>query len=397
MRRLVAYAREALEALWRNRARSGLTMLGMIVGTASVIAVLGIGKAASGGISGTLSSFGDPGLFLSVDPQQDDPQSAQIAYRDAATVAARDARTVAYVLPNFQKSYRMNANGVDYIGTVTSQTDRAADALVLREGRRIDADDVATSARVCLLNRALEKRFFGSGAALGRTIRIDGTRFRIVGVYAEFSASIFTNVGGGDYAEMPYSTYHDLAPGPVDSLELFTRPGATVDDVRSDVVATLQRIHGPRARYTVQDATAFIGAFLKTIAVVGTGLTAIGGVALVVAGIGVMNMMLVSVSERTREIGIRKAIGAGGRDISLQFLMEAVILSLVGGGVGMAFGIGGVALAYGFVASLLGPAPIPWLTIVAVAVGFSMSVGIAFGTYPAIRAGKLDPIEALRS
>jgi putative ABC transport system permease protein len=142
---------------------------------------------------------------------------------------------------------------------------------------------------------------------------------------------------------------------------------------------------------------AFEGAFERSIDVISYGLTAIGAVALLVAGIGVMNIMLVSVTERTREIGIRKAIGAGARDIATQFLLEAVILSLIGGGIGMIFGIGAVLLMYGVVAGLLGPAPIPWLLIVSVAVGFSMVVGVVFGTYPATRAAKLDPIEALRS
>ena len=110
-----------------------------------------------------------------------------------------------------------------------------------------------------------------------------------------------------------------------------------------------------------------------------------------------MNIMLVSVTERTREIGIRKAIGGSSADITTQFLMEAVILSLLGGGTGMVLGIGLVLLVDGIVAGLLGPAPIPWLFIVSLAVGFSMLVGVVFGTYPAIRAGKLDPIQALRS
>ena len=110
-----------------------------------------------------------------------------------------------------------------------------------------------------------------------------------------------------------------------------------------------------------------------------------------------MNIMLVSVSEPTREIGIRKAIGGSRDDIVLQFLMEAIILSFAGGGIGMLCGIGAVLLAYGAVANLLGPAPIPWLLIVAAAVGFSTFVGVIFGTYPALRAGSLDPIEALRS
>lgn len=397
MARLIAYAREAFEALWRNRARSALTMLGMIIGTSSVIAVLGIGHAAAGGISGTLDAFGDPGIFLSVDPEQDDPASAQIRYRDAPLVAAEHPGAIAHSIPNYQRNYHIRGNGVDYIGAVASQTDFIVDSLQLREGRRIDASDVATFAHVCLLGRTMERRFVGGGRALGTVLRIDGERFRVIGVYSDITSSIFNSQGGSDYLEIPYSTFHELEPGPIDSLTLYPRPGATVDDVRGAATATLRRLHGPHATYTVQDATSFERAFERTIGVVSTGLTAIGGVALLVAGIGVMNMMLVSVSERTREIGIRKAIGGSSRDIVLQFLMEAVILSLVGGGAGMLLGIAAVLLAYGVISNLLGPAPLPWLLIVGTAVGFSTFVGVAFGTYPAIRASRLDPIEAMRT
>jgi putative ABC transport system permease protein len=396
--RLLAYAREALEALWRNRARSLLTMLGMIVGTSSVIAVLGIAHAASGGISGTLDAFGDPGIFISVDPEQDDPAAAAIQYRDAALVEAANPLVVLHAVPNYQRNYHIIGDGVDYIGPVASQTDYIVDSLQLREGRRIDASDIADAGRVCLLGRSMEERFAGPGGrALGEVLRIDGVRFRIIGVYSDISSSIFNSQGGSDYLEIPYSTYHELVPGPIDSLTIYPRPGATVDDVRTAVTATLRRLHGPNAAYTLQDATSFERAFERTIGVVGSGLTAIGGVALLVAGIGVMNMMLVSVSERTREIGIRKAIGAGSRDIVLQFLMEAIILSLAGGGIGMLLGIAIVLGAYGFIASLVGPAPLPWLVIVGTAVGFSMFVGVAFGTYPAVRAGRLDPVEAMRN
>ena len=397
MSRILAYAREALEAIWRNRARSVLTMLGMIIGTASVIAVLGIGHAASSGINGQLDAFGNPGFIVAVDPKQDDPAAAQIQYRDIVTLANQNDATLRYLFPNFQRTYHIKGNGVDYVGAVTSQQGVVFDTLTLHEGRRIDQNDIDTAAHVALVSQALERRLYGGGSGLGTVVRVDGVRFRIVGVYDELKAGIFNNVGQSDYIEIPYSTYHQIAPGPIDSLQVYPQPGVTLPQVRDAVVATLRHIHGPRAEYQLQDAVAFLSAFERTIEVVGYGLTAIGGVALVVAGIGIMNIMLVSVNERTREIGIRKAIGGSSRDITLQFLMEAIILSLIGGGTGMAIGIIAVLATYGIVAGLLGPAPIPWLFITSIAVGFSVFVGVVFGTYPAIRAGKLDPIEALRS
>ena len=397
MPRILAYAREALDAIWRNRARSVLTMLGMIIGTASVIAVLGIGHAASSGINGQLDAFGNPGFIVAVDPKQDDPAAAQIQYRDIVTLANQNDATLRYLFPNFQRTYHIKGNGVDYVGAVTSQQGVVFDTLTLHEGRRIDQNDIDTAAHVALVSQALERRLYGGGSGLGTVVRVDGVRFRIVGVYDELKAGIFNNVGQSDYIEIPYSTYHQIAHGPIDSLQVYPQPGVTLPQVRDAVVATLRHIHGPRAEYQLQDAVAFLSAFERTIEVVGYGLTAIGGVALVVAGIGIMNIMLVSVNERTREIGIRKAIGGSSRDITLQFLMEAIILSLIGGGTGMAIGIIAVLATYGIVAGLLGPAPIPWLFITSIAVGFSVFVGVVFGTYPAIRAGKLDPIEALRS
>ena len=397
MNRLAAYALEAFEAIWRNRGRSFLTVLGMIIGTASVIAVLGIGKAASSGINSSLNSLGNPGIIVNVDAQQDDPASATIQYRDVTAIAAATSDLVDHVYPIYQRNYKLKTNGKDYVGTVVSQEEYITDTLTLREGRRIGLADVQNAEHVALVSQEMERRLFGSGYALGQDVRVNGVRFRIVGVYDDLKASLFNVGGNSEWLEIPYPVFHEIAGGPIDSLQVYPKAGATLPVVRDAVEGELRHIHGPQAKYQTQDAVAFEAAFEKTIDVISYGLTAIGGVALLVAGIGVMNIMLVSVTERTREIGIRKAIGASAGDIIMQFLLEAVILSLLGGGIGMLLGIGVVLLMYGAVAGLLGPAPIPWLLVISVAVGFSMVVGVLFGTYPATRAGRLDPIEALRS
>jgi ABC-type antimicrobial peptide transport system permease subunit len=282
-------------------------MLGMIIGTASVITVLGIGNAASNGISTTLDSFGDPGYNLSVDPKIDDPAGAALQYRDVATILERDSDTVSYAYANYNRNYHTVANGIDYIGNVTAQTDRIYDTLTLREGRRINTADVDDSAHVTLMSQSLERRFFGAnGRALGAIVRVNGVRFRVIGVYDELKAGIFSTGGAADYLEIPYTTFHEMEPGPIDNVQLYGQPGVSEEELKTSIVHTLRHLHGPGADYQMQDVNAFLGAFENTIAVVGYGLTAIGGVALLVAGIGIKNIMLVSVTERTREIGIRK-------------------------------------------------------------------------------------------
>jgi len=155
------------------------------------------------------------------------------------------------------------------------------------------------------------------------------------------------------------------------------------------------RIH-PRGQYTVQDQLAFSGVFVRVLSFIGIGLTFIGGVALFVAGVGIMNIMLVSVSERTREIGIRKSIGANAQEIAVQFLVEATVLSLGGGFIGSILGVLIVLAMRGMIERSVGAAPIPWAMVIGIAAVFSITVGIGFGSYPAARAGKLDPVEALR-
>jgi putative ABC transport system permease protein len=394
--RTLAYVQEAFEAIWRNRTRSILTMLGMIIGTASIIGVLGISKAASGGIKGSIADFGDQGIFITADANQDDPARAQIQFRDMPALLEASSDLVRFITPNYSAAYELRSRGIVYTTTVQSQTDNYTDSLTLREGRRMSPDDIGQAAHVALLSQDLAERFFGTASALGEKIKINGAPYRVIGVYDRLKSS-FLNSGGGDYIEIPYTLFHRIKPGPVDFIQVYPKPGVTVETASQAVIEQLQHIHGKRALYTTQDTGAIFGAFNTVIGVIAAALTAIGGVSLLVAGIGIMNIMLVSVTERTREIGLRKSIGASAGDITQQFLTEAILLSLMGGGAGTALGFFAVLAAYAPIAKLVGPAPIPYLLIVSVAVGFSTLVGTVFGTYPAIRAGRMDPIEALRS
>jgi putative ABC transport system permease protein len=397
--RLSAYIAEAFEAIWRNRTRSILTMLGMIIGTSSIIAVLGISKAASGGITGTLNSFGDQGISIGVDPQQDDPNSAQIQYRDIRFIQESVGSKLRHMEPSYARNMTLRANRIKYATFGASGSDFHLDALTLAAGRRIDTNDVKSGAHVCLMTVPLSNRFFpdGPATALGQVVRVGSSRCTVIGVYDEIKGGFFSAIGASDFFEMPYPVFHEIFPGPIDSINLYAAPGVTVGDISDSITAVLHRLHGERAKYITQDNQAQVEGFNVVLGVIATGLSAIGGVALVVAGIGIMNIMLVSVTERTREIGLRKSIGARKGDIMLQFLLEAILLSLLGGGIGTLFGFFAVLGAYGAVQSFVGPAPIPYLLIISIAVGFSTLVGTVFGTYPAYRASRMDPIAALRS
>ena len=397
MTRLLAYLGEAFTAIWRNRTRSLLTMLGMIIGTSSIIAVLGISRAASGGITGTLNSFGDPGITIAVDPNQDDPKSAAIQYRDVRTLQSDLGSLLSYLEPTYARNFTLRSKGKAITTFVASASPKSQASVTLREGRGLSEEDVTSGARVCVVTSQLADKLFKDTPATGQALDLGPMRCTIIGVYGEVKGSLFNSVAASDVAVIPYTTFHSIEPGPIDDLTVYAAPDVTVGRVSDAVDAVLQRLHGPRTQYITQDNTAQLQGFNSALNVIAVGLTGIGGVALVVAGIGIMNIMLVSVTERTREIGLRKAIGATRGDVLLQFLLEAILLSFMGGGVGTLLGFGVTVLGYSAIEKLVGPAPIPYLLIMSVAVGFSAVVGCVFGTYPAIRAARLDPIAALRS
>ena len=398
MTRFLAYLDEAIASLWRNRVRSILTMLGMIIGSASIIAVFGISRAATSGIAATFASFGQSPVVIVPDPSQDYPDLAQIQYRDAKTVAAALGTMSIQVLPIWNRTYKVTTTSkTDYIST-QGDSGIHTDALLMAQGRKVSEEDVASAARVCIVTQDVATEFFGDSGAVGKYLRINGGRYEVVGVYADIKGSFLNTIAGSSTVIVPYTTFHSyLDGGPLDFLAVYPSDPLQGDAVGKASVAALQRAHGGRAKYTVQNTADQLQIFENVLNIIGAGLSAIGGVALVVAGIGIMNIMLVSVAERTREIGIRKSIGASRNDIALQFLMEAVLLSLFGGLIGMGLGLLTTVGAANLLSKQLGELLIPYLLIIGIALVFSFLVGTVFGTYPALRAAGMDPIEALRS
>ncbi len=398
MTRFLAYLSEAFASLWRNRVRSVLTMLGMIIGSASIITVFGISKAATSGIAASFDSFGQSPVLVQVDRAQDYPDQAQIQYRDAATVAAALGDTAASVIPSWSRTYPIVSGGKrDYI-SVQSDGPYHTDKLVMAEGHEISQDEVDSGARVAVLTQDVATEFFGSRPAVGNYLRINGGRYLVSGVYADIKGSFFNSLAGSSTIVVPYTTfYNDLYTGPPDLLLLYPSDPLKGDATGKAAIAALQHVHGSRSEYKVVDTAEQLQIFESVLTGIGAGLSAIGAVALVVAGIGIMNIMLVSVNERIREIGIRKSIGATRADIAFQFLMESILLSLGGGFIGMGIGVVFTIGAASLLSKQLGELLIPYVLIVSLALTFSILVGSVFGTYPAIRAAGMDPIEALRS
>ncbi|HET9392181.1 MAG TPA: ABC transporter permease [Candidatus Rubrimentiphilum sp.] len=396
MSRFLAYVPEAFESIWRNGSRSALSALGMIIGIASVIAVLGLSQAGASGMKEQIASGGDPGFIVVPDQAQNNPAAATLYYRDAALVQAYAAGSVSQAIPMYQqRNYRVTVSGKSEFVSVTSTRDLTKETgLIVDSGRLTDSQDVAAGANVAELSHDAAQTFFPNGGAVGSTINIGTQRLAVIGVLS-IKANLFRSLVG-EVVWVPYTTMHHISPGPIDYIEFWplSRSQNPVE-VISDVKAALARIHR-RGEYNVQDQLAFNAIFENVLNFIGVGLTFIGGVALFVAGVGIMNIMLVSVSERTREIGIRKSIGANAQDIAMQFLIEATLLSLGGGLIGTVIGVLVVILMRPVIAHAVGSAPVPWAFVIGIAAGFSLAVGIGFGFYPAARAGKLDPVEALR-
>jgi len=396
--RLGAYAAEALRSLRRDWFRSALTMIGMVIGTGAIIAVFGISRAASSGIATTIASFGDPAIFVQVDPQNVFPDRAAIQYRDVAKIRSATSDLLAQVSPNYGRTFRIDVAGKTYDEQVNSADGYApADRIAMAEGRKIDERDVAGAAHVCTLTSDLAAKYFGDGQAVGRVMKIGGSRFTVIGVYGALAGNVFNALAGSGTVFIPYSTFHEIVPGRVDFLLLYPRESRNADAATQAVVGVLQRLHGPKSLYFTQNAEQTVLTFEAALNVLTAGLSAIGAIALLVAGIGTMNIMLVSVAERTHEIGLRRAIGASRRDIRLQFLIESVLLSLTGGSAGLSVGLLATLLVATYVRAQLGAANVPYAALLTLAASFSLGIGVAFGLYPAIQASRMDPVEALRS
>ena len=394
------------QTLVANKTRSSLTMIGMIVGNASVIAMIGVGEGAQKFVSGQVQSLGTNVLIV----RPGVPNARRNAIGNAPqTLIIEDAKAIATQVPSVQGvSAELNSSELVRYGNKnvsalifgTIPEFLTVRSFEMAKGRFLTELDVKQNSQVAVLGSELAEKLFGNANPLGEQVRIKNVSMKVIGVLAPKGTSFGTNFDNS--AAVPIATMANRVIGrkspyglAVTSIFISIKDELQMDAAQFQVENLLRLRHKITTEddFTVRnqkDLMSRLGAISGSLSIL---LTATASISLLVGGIGIMNIMLVSVSERTQEIGLRKAIGASQQDILFQFIVEAVILSAAGGIVGTCVGVGGVLLIGSFTPLQAGISPVA----IALAVSVSGAVGLCFGVVPARQAAKLDPIAALRS
>ncbi|MGA2326627.1 MAG: ABC transporter permease [Bryobacteraceae bacterium] len=391
----------SINALKANKFRTFLTALGLVIGNSSVIWVVTISLTSRDYILEQIQGVGSNMIWAYYEAanQQSTAQVAADFVKLADIEAVRrqlDNRVIA-VTGVMQTYTSIVVNGRErdiQVNGSDEQYPRVRN-LVILAGRFLDSSDVALRQKVALVTERLAKRLFGGQqSAVGQRVKIHGLQFTVIGTFKEKVSSFGLSELAGESILIPVTVMSYFVPiERVDPMYVQARRAADVPALTSAVRRILESRHRPGARYLVDNLTAILEAAKKIALVMTLVLIMVSAIALVISGIGIMNIMLVTVTERTREIGVRMAVGAARRDILQQFLLEAVLISVVGGSAGILIGLA-LPLSVRF---LLDDVSIPISTLsIAIAFAVSCIVGLVFGLLPASRAARLNPTEALR-
>ncbi|KYZ75363.1 multidrug ABC transporter substrate-binding protein [Anaerosporomusa subterranea] len=394
----------AVNALLGNKLRSVLTMLGIIIGVGAVIAMISIGMGVRDKVQSSIAGLGSnlimvsPGAVKSAGVRQAAGSNTSLTIKDAQAIA-RDVSDVNAVAPTVSRQYQIVAGNQNWNTQVQGTTPEFLEVRNMNvdvgsffTNQAVDARD-----RVAVIGSTVAQSLFGDANPVGQTIRIDKSPFRVIGVLASKGQS----AGGGDQDDViliPITTAQERLMGItyVQMISIQAASEEVIYGVQAEVAALLRARHGltndQGDDFTVRNMVSVMETAATTTDTITLLLGFIAAISLLVGGIGIMNIMLVSVTERTREIGIRKALGARYQNILMQFLIEAVVIGVLGGVIGIALGVGSSAV----IASIAG-----WNTVISplaivAAFAFSVAIGMFFGIYPARKAALLDPIVALR-
>uniref|UniRef100_B8HLH4 ABC transporter permease n=1 Tax=Cyanothece sp. (strain PCC 7425 / ATCC 29141) TaxID=395961 RepID=B8HLH4_CYAP4 len=402
---LLESVKMAVSTLTANRLRSGLTMLGMIIGNASVIAMIGVGQGAQRYAASQFESLGPNTLFITPGTRQARQRTFEVPQTlvlDDARAIATEVPTVKAVAPQLQSQQRIvyaNRNTTTLVvGTTTNFP--IVRSYTLAKGRFFLEQDLKRNSPVVVLGSDLTDRLFGRQDPIGQEVRIKNISFRVIGLLEAKGAFLGNNQD--DLALIPITTMSSRIIGQTSPygialtfISVSARDEASINAAQFQITNLLRLRHkitneDDFSIQTQKEALQIIGNVSNALTIM---LAAIAGISLLVGGIGIMNIMLVSVTERIGEIGLRKAIGAAPRDILLQFMIEAIILSAAGGLIGTVIGVGGVLAVAALTPLEAGISP----AAILLAISVSGGIGLLFGVLPARRAAQLDPIVALRS
>ncbi len=386
--------RVALDALRASRLRSGLTMLGVVIGVGAVVILVAIGTGAKNKVESQVEGLGS-NLLLIVPGEVNfgaapTVSRLRLADVDAITRVVGDRNRVA---PTTTSGETVRAGDRSRFATIDGVLDTTPKVFVrsLAHGSYLTKSDVDTGRRVAVLGSEIAESLFPERDPVGSQITLAGVRFRVIGVFAPLGQSL--GVDRDQEVHIPITTAQRVFDtNRIDGIAVKAPDRGSIDQLGKKILAVLKQRH-PDTEFSAVTQEQILGVLGDILGILTGVLAAIAGISLLVGGVGVSNIMLVSVRERTKEIGLRKAVGAKPRDIGVQFLLEAVLLTTIGGLIGIALGVGG---AIAVAAWTPVPAAITWWSIL-LAFGVSAGVGIIFGVVPALRAGRLDPVVALRT
>ena len=397
---------ETFSALSTNKARTGLTMLGIIIGISSVIAMTAIGQGAQNSISSSIQSIG-ANLVMVMPGAQRSFGGPSAGRGGAQSLTVEDANAIASQVSNASATVKVVSSRKQVIATGTNTNTSivgtepsyaAVRNVSIDEGSFITEQNVTSGAKVAVLGPTTRDDLFGAGTTgiEGQKIRISGGEYTVIGVTVSKGGSGFLNAD--DMIFIPYTTAQRYLTGNkyLSEIDVSATTSADSSQVQADITTLLTERHNitdpTKIDFNTMNQADIIATASSVTSTFTALLAAVAGISLVVGGIGIMNMMLTTVTERTREIGLRKAIGAKRRDINIQFLTEAVMLTFIGGLVGIFLGW---LIAFGVTYLGVLQASVSMSSIL-LAFGVSALIGIVFGYYPARRAGRLNPIDALR-
>ena len=391
----------SVQALEANPIRSLLTGLGMVIGTASVILVVTISLTSRDYILEQIEGVGSNLVYAQAEignqqtSAQVDADFVKLADVEAVREQLAGRIVAASAIINTYDRMRINGKDQDIQVIGTDEFYKPVRNMLVLSGRFLDSSDVALRQKVCLLTEKLAQRLYGStSAAIGNVIKVHELQFTVIGTFKEKVESFGQSELGSETILIPVTVLRYFTEVErIDPLDVQVKSADDVEAVTQQIKQILESRHRPGARYRAQNLTEILNAAKKIATILSLVLVLVSAIALIISGIGIMNIMLVTVTERTREIGIRMAVGASRKEILLQFLTEAVLISLGGGILGILVGVSIPLSVQLFVENLAIP-----VSPASIVIAFSVScgVGLIFGMLPASRASKLNPTEALR-